>query len=175
MTSCLGHQSKWKKADDFDTFDYVLLTLLACLGLVWARIFFMFAVVTSPCAEHIASFGCVSSGWLAGQTVWSMLYGASALATVFCFTVIITCHSGKHSVATLFRQVLFVGFGLLTLATRSLVIEDPLPPDGLVLINHSAESLSQFPISREALLTFDTPDDVFIAVVRLASLFSEEL
>lgn len=54
-----------------------------------------------------------------------------------------------------------MGFGLLTLATRSLVIEDPLPPDGLVLINHSAESLSQFPISREALLTFDAPDDVF--------------
>lgn len=104
--------------------------------------------------------GYISSGLFSGQTVWSMLYATSALATLFCLTVIVTRHSAKYPVATIFRQVLFVGFGLLTLTIRSLVIEGPLPPDGLVLINHSAESLTQFPISREALLTFDSPDEV---------------
>lgn len=111
---------------------------MGSLGLVWIRLFFIYAVVTSPCAEQIASFGYIQSGWLAGQTVWSMLYASSALATLFCLTVILCRHNKKYPVVTIFRQTLLVGFGLLAITTRSLVVEDPNPL--MVLCELSSEA-----------------------------------
>lgn len=144
----------------FDPLDYVLLCLMGCLGLVWIRIFFIYVVVSTPCAEQIASFGYVSSGWLAGQTVWSLLYATSALAATFCLTVTITHHDQKKPAITVFRQVLLVGFGLLTLTVRSVVIEDPLPPDGFVRVNLTADAVYGPSLMNRSLLDFDSFSDV---------------
>lgn len=144
----------------FESLDYVLLCLIGCLGLVWIRLFFIYSVVPAPCAEQIASFGYVSSGWLAGQTVWSMLYATSALATLFCLTVTVTRHDPKNLTITVFRQILLVGFGLLTLTVRSVVIEDPLPPDGFVRVNLSADAVARAPLADRTLLDFESFEQV---------------
>lgn len=133
---------------------------MGCLGLVWVRLFFIYVVVTASCAEHIASFGYVSSGWLEGQTVWSLLYATSALATLFCLTVTVTHHDPKNLTITVFRQILLVGFALLTLAVRSVVIEDPLPPDGFVRVNLSADAVARAPLVDRALLDFESFEEL---------------
>jgi hypothetical protein len=133
---------------------------MGCLGLVWIRLFFIYVVVSTPCAEQIASFGYVSAGWLAGHTVWSLLYTTSALATAFCLTVTLALHDPKKPAMTIFRQLLLVGFGLLTLTVRSLVIEDPLPPDGFVRVNLSSDAVAGAPLVDRSLLDFDSFYDV---------------
>lgn len=160
LTSRQGYKLGVKYNEGFDTFDYVLLTLLACLGLVWARMFFMFAVVTAPCAEHIASFGYVASGWLAGHTVWSLLYGISGLALLFSVLVaLLYTHPGRP-VITVFRIAMVCGFLLMTLMFRGLVIDNPMPVDGVVKVNPSSDAFNQWSIIREAALDFEGFDEV---------------
>ncbi|MGB6231304.1 MAG: hypothetical protein WBF53_14385 [Litorimonas sp.] len=61
----------------FSVHDWVLLTLLVFLGLVLARVAIITAVVTSHCAEDIASAGVGPSGV---GTVWDALHASAWLA-----------------------------------------------------------------------------------------------
>ena len=143
-----------KYGEGFDSFDYVMLTLLSCLGLVWVRMFFMFVAVTASCAENYASFGFVESGWLAGQTAWSLLFGISALSLIFSLLIVLLGTRPERSAVAVFRISMVCGFLLMTLMFRALVINDAMPADGLVKVNAHTGVFQRSPIKRDEILEF---------------------
>jgi len=148
---------------NIDVLDYVLLALMGCLGLVWVRLFFIYAVVNAGCAEQIASFGYIGEGWLKGHSVWSLLYIIAVLASVFCLTIAVTQRRGASFSIKLFRVILLVGFTLLALMFRSLVIDDPRPPDGVVYLIVTENDLYFYPIkSRHSVYRDNFDEDVLL-------------
>lgn len=117
--------------------DWILLTLLSCLGLVWSRLIFVFAAMTSACAEQYAVMGLVETGWLKGQTVWSLLFWTTCLASVYTMIVIITQRS-KRWTTLMFRILMLSGFMLIGIGFRMMVVDNPVRPAGIVMTNHHA-------------------------------------
>jgi hypothetical protein len=154
------HKGLVRRDQGIDAFDYALLTLLSCLGLVWVRMFFMFAAVTAACAEHYASFGYVESGWLAGQTAWSLLYGTSALSLIFSLLIVLLYTRPERSAVAVFRIAMVCGFLLITLLFRALVIDDAMPPDGFVQVNAHTGAFQRSPIKRDEILEFRNFEEV---------------
>jgi len=148
-----------KPETGLDRLDYVLLALIGCLGLVWVRLFFIYTAVTAGCAEHIASFGYVATGWLQGQTVWSLLYAIAVLSALFCLTVAATRHRPLLSAATVFRIILLIGFILIALMFRSLVSPDPRPPDGIIRLTVTESGVFFDPPRRENVFIHNNPND----------------
>lgn len=143
----------------FDPLDFGLMAVLTCLGLVWCRIFFIFAVVTSTCAEQIAALAYVESGWLSGQTVWSLLFGVSIIAGLHALTVtILYSGSVKWSVVT-FRITTVCGFLMMSLLFRALIVEGIQPPDGIVFINTGPSQLNTGPNSTPNSIKYDSGGD----------------
>lgn len=114
--------------------DWILLILLACLGLVWSRILFLFTAMSSACAEQYAVMGYVETGWLAGHTIWSMLFWVTCLSAAYAQVVIITFPNNRLS-TLVFRILILSGFLLLAVGFRMMMVHQPVRPDGQVMIN----------------------------------------
>ncbi|WP_298915393.1 hypothetical protein [uncultured Algimonas sp.] len=69
----------------------------------------VYSVSSAACAEQIAAFGAIGSGWLAGQTAWPLLFLCSCLSALYALTVIAARWNGRVG-TLLLRLVLLIGF-----------------------------------------------------------------
>jgi hypothetical protein len=125
-----------------------------------ANIFHVCGNAIGLCGTN-SRFFYIESGWLTGQTIWSLLYGTTVLATIFCVLIVILHTRQVRRALLTFRIISLCGFILLTFLFRGLVVDNPTPPDGLVLIDRYSESLTTWPVSARTVLEFDSIDDLY--------------
>lgn len=116
----------------FDILDITALTLVFVLWFFSLRLFHVFDVTTSACAELAATFGSSAGQW----PVFKMLLAITILTAVYwMFVAILRIINNQFSHARIvWHFSVFIALGLIAIFTRSMVPSyNMAKPDGIMV------------------------------------------
>lgn len=112
-------------------FQLLLLILIFFTWLIWAKIYFMFGVVTAHCVEQIAKFGEAEHL----SHIYSLLTYSVSLMAIFWVVIAFSFPRGfRHWLSCVFHIVLLGSLVLLLLNFRLMRHPTSNPPDGTLAV-----------------------------------------
>lgn len=130
------------KSFHLDILDWVMLILISAISFISLRLFFMFEIVTAPCAEMILSVG-QSSGL---PSIFTLTYWVCLLMSLFWLCV--SAHRAFHKPASwaliAWHAVLFISLFFLTATNRTLTASSYVnPPDGVMVVENMTPRITE--------------------------------
>jgi|GEM_PF-4925642 len=126
-------------------FQVILLIFIFFMWLIWAKIYFLFALISSFCVEQAVTFG--SSEALSG--LYTLLsYTVALMALLWGVIALSFRRAFRHWMSYLVHLTLLVGIGSLFLCFQLLHVPDATAPDGTLgvraMVKDSEYSPPQF-------------------------------
>ncbi len=134
-----AQKAKRKPKFQFDIFDFVLLVLLFAFGGVLIRLFYIYAVTISSCADLASNFGAGPSSPIA----FKQMFTISLLLFVFWITLMVFRPKRPRTIAnftyngTMLLGILMIGYS----AYHMSIWDKPNVPDGTLAVTDGVWSL----------------------------------